>query len=253
MQPRTDQEKAKWAAGIAAVHAYVRDGMKIGLGSGTTAHWFVRALGAAVSEGLDVVGVPTSTGTRDLAIEVGVPLTMLAEVDRLDITIDGADEIDHDGAMIKGGGGCLLWERIVADASDKMVAVVDGTKVVDTLGAFPLPIEVIPFAWESTQRSIARLLTRLGYPEPDLRLRTSNGETVITDSGNYLIDAHLQAIKDPIALDGQLNCIPGVVENGLFTGVADEMIIGSASGEYEIRDVHSAPSARPLITSREGK
>ncbi|MGP4020723.1 ribose-5-phosphate isomerase RpiA [Saccharopolyspora sp. 5N708] len=248
MRPNTEQDRAKWAAGTAAIDAYVRDGMKLGLGSGTTSHWFVRALGAAVSDGLDIVGVPTSTGTRDLAIEVGVPLTTLAEVRRLDLTIDGADEIDHDGNMIKGGGACLLWERIVADASQRLVAVVDDTKLVDTLGAFPLPIEVIPFSWESTRRSIARLLTRLGHPDPDLRLRTRDGEAVVTDSGNYLIDAHLRVIKDPLALDGQLNWIPGVVENGLFTGIADEMIIGHPSGEHEIRDVHNAPSARPSTT-----
>ncbi|RKT89046.1 ribose 5-phosphate isomerase A [Saccharopolyspora antimicrobica] len=253
MQPRTEQDKAKWASGTAAIEAYVRDGMKLGLGSGTTSHWFVRALGEAVAQGLDVVGVPTSTGTRDLALEVGVPLTTLAAVERLDLTIDGADEIDHDGAMIKGGGACLLWERIVADASDRMVAVVDDSKLVDTLGAFPLPIEVVPFSWESTRRSIARLLGRLGYADPDLRLRTAGGETVVTDSGNYLIDAHLGSIEDPTALDGQLNWIPGVVENGLFTGIADEMIIGFPSGEHEIRDTGSAPSARPSTTSREGK
>lgn len=253
MQPSTDQDLAKWAAGTAAIDAYVRDGMKLGLGSGTTSHWFVRALGQAVAEGLDIVGVPTSTSTRDLALEVGVPLTTLAEVDRLDLTIDGADEIDHDGAMIKGGGACLLWERIVADASDRMVAIVDDSKVVDTLGAFPLPIEVIPFSWESTRRSIARLLVHHGYPEPDLRLRSKDGRTVVTDSGNYIIDAHLRSITDPVALDGQLNWIPGVVENGLFTGIADEMVIGSASGKYEIRDVGSAPSARPTTVSRQGR
>ncbi|GAA4617771.1 ribose-5-phosphate isomerase RpiA [Saccharopolyspora hordei] len=253
MRPSTDQDKAKWASGTAAIETYVRDGMKLGLGSGTTSHWFVRALGEAVAQGLDVVGVPTSTGTRDLALEVGVPLTTLADVQRLDLTVDGADEIDHDGNMIKGGGACLLWERIVADASDRMVAVVDDSKVVDTLGTFPLPIEVIPFSWESTQRSIARLLQRLGYSEPDLRLRTANGEVVVTDSGNHIIDAHLQKIDDPLALDAQLNWIPGVVENGLFTGIADEMVIGYPSGKHEVRDTSSAPSARPSTTSRKGK
>lgn len=249
-QPRTERDRAKWAAGTAAVHAYVRDGMKLGLGSGSTAHWFVRALGAAVAEGLDVVGVPTSTDTRRLAIEAGIPLTTLADVERLDLTVDGADEIDQDGAMIKGGGACLLWERIVADASDRVVAVVDDTKVVDTLGAFPLPIEVVPFSWEATRSSLARLLTRLGHPEPDLRIRSRQGEVVVTDSGNYLIDAHLQAIRHPVVLDGRLTWIPGVVECGLFTGVADEVVIGSASGEHEIRDVSSAPSARPSTSAR---
>lgn len=253
MEPRSSQDVAKVVAGTAAIDAYVSDGMRLGLGSGTTSHWFVRKLGEAVADGLDVVGVPTSTSTRDLALEVGVPLTTLADVERLDLTIDGADEIDHDGAMIKGGGACLLWERIVADASDRMVAVVDESKVVDTLGAFPLPIEVVPFSWESTRRSIARLLERLGYRTPELPLRTCGGETVITDSGHYIIDAHLRTILDPVALDGQLNWIPGVVENGLFTGIADEMMIGFSSGEHQIRDVSTTPSARPSTTSREAK
>ncbi|MFW6693266.1 ribose-5-phosphate isomerase RpiA [Streptomyces sp. MAR4 CNX-425] len=250
MQPRTDSEKAKWAAGTGAIETYVRDGMRLGLGSGTTSHWFVRALGAAVADGLDVVGVPTSTGTRDLAREVGVPLTTLADVERLDLTVDGADEIDHDGAMIKGGGACLLWERIVADASDRMVAVVDDSKVVATLGAFPLPVEVVPYAWESTTRSIARLLDSLGYGAPALRRRERDGEPVVTDSGNFIVDARLKAVTDPLALDGQLNWIPGVVENGLFTGIADEMVVGFADGRYEVRDVSAAATARPATTVR---
>ncbi|GAA1198060.1 ribose-5-phosphate isomerase RpiA [Prauserella alba] len=253
MEPRTSQDTAKVVSGTAAIDAYVSDGMIIGLGSGTTSHWFVRKLGEAVAGGLDVIGVPTSTGTRDLALEVGVPLTTLEDVEHLDVTIDGADEIDGDGAMIKGGGACLLWERIVADASRRMVAVVDESKVVETLGAFPLPIEIVPFSWESTRRSVAALLERLGYRNPDLPLRMNGHEPVVTDSGNYLIDAHLQRILDPVALDGQLNWIPGVVENGLFTGIADEMVIGRADGTHEIRDVSSAPSARPSTTGRETK
>lgn len=253
LRPATEQDRAKLAAGQAAIRTYVRDGMKLGLGSGTTSHWFVRALGGAVAEGLDVVGVPTSTGTRDLAAAVGVPLTTLAEVDRLDLTIDGADEIDHDGAMIKGGGACLLWERIVADASERMVAIVDESKVVDTLGAFPLPIEVVPFSWQSTCRSVARLLTHLGYSGPDLRLRTTSGEPVVTDSGHYLIDAHLNTITDTLTLDSKLNWIPGVVEHGLFTGIADEMLIGSATGDPKMVDVRTAPSARPETTGRRGR
>src|SRR5690606_1559214 len=155
--------------------------------------------------------------------------------------------------MIKGGGACLLWERIVADASDRMVAVVDDSKVVETLGAFPLPIEVIPFSWESTRRSIARLLAKHGYSDPELRLRTRDGETVVTDSGNYIIDAHLQAITDPLVLDAELNWIPGVVENGLLTGIADEVVIGFADGRHEVRDTSAAPSARPTTTLREGR
>jgi len=250
MAPSSDQDRAKWAAGTGAIETYLRDGMKLGLGSGTTSHWFVRALGEAVAKGLHVVGVPTSTATRDLALEVGVPLTTLADVDRLDLTIDGADEIDHDGQMIKGGGACLLWERIIANASDRMVAVVDDGKVVPTLGAFPLPIEVVPYAWQSTRRSIAQLFDHLGYPDVDLPLRTRDGQPVVTDSGNYLIDAHLKVITGPLLIDAQLNWIPGVVEHGLFTGIADEMVVGTADGTFEVRDVSAAPTARPSTTVR---
>src|SRR5690606_36144874 len=121
MEPRTEQDRTKWTAGTAAIDAYVRDGMKLGLGSGTTSHWFVRALDKAAADGLDLVGVHTSAASRDLALDVGVALTTLGDVARLDVPIDGADEIDHNGAMITGGGACLLWERIVADASDRMV------------------------------------------------------------------------------------------------------------------------------------
>lgn len=250
MAPSSGQDRAKWAAGTGAIETYLRDGMKLGLGSGTTSHWFVRALGEAVAKGLHVVGVPTSTATRDLALEVGVPLTNLADVERLDLTIDGADEIDHDGQMIKGGGACLLWERIIANASDRMVAVVDDGKVVPTLGAFPLPIEVVPYAWQSTRRSIAQLFDHLGYPDVDLPLRTRDGQPVVTDSGNYLIDAHLEVISGPLLIDAQLNWIPGVVEHGLFTGIADEVVVGTADGTFEVRDVSSAPTARPSTTVR---
>lgn len=245
VRPHDERDEAKLAAGSAAIEGFVSDGMTLGLGSGTTSHWFVRRLGAAVEQGLNVVGVPTSTGTRDLAHECGVPLGTLAEIDRLNLTVDGADEIDHEGRMTKGGGACLLWERIVADASERVVIVIDEGKIVDTLGTFPLPIEVVVFSWQSTQRSLARLLSLLGYPDADLRLRTHNGEPVVTDSGNYLIDAHLHTITDPIALDAQLNWIPGVVENGLFTGITDTIVAGTSSGHHRIHDVSHAPSARP--------
>lgn len=245
MQPGNDQDRAKRAVGSYAVEAYVRDGMKLGLGSGSTSHWFVRALAEAVSQGLDVVAVPTSTATRDLALDLGVPLTTLAETVRLDLTIDGADEIDRQGAMIKGGGGCLLWERIVANASDRVVAVVDDSKVVPMLGAFPLPIEVIPYEWESTRRSVARLLESLGQPAAELSLRTRDEAPVVTDSGNYLIDAGLKAIANPGTIDARLNWVPGVVENGLFTGIADEMVVGHADGTYDVRDCSGSPSAPP--------
>ncbi|MFC7340184.1 ribose-5-phosphate isomerase RpiA [Saccharopolyspora griseoalba] len=250
MQPSNEQDRAKWAAGTAAIDAYIQDGMKLGLGSGSTSHWFVRALGEAVENGLDVVGVPTSTGTRDLAVEVGVPLTTLAEAGRLDLTVDGADEIDADGVMIKGGGACLLWERIIAETSEKMVCVVDESKVVDQLGAFPLPIEVVQFEWEATRNAIGDLLGGLGYGEVELTRRMQGDQPLVTDSGNFIVDAHLRAITDPLAIDGKLNWIPGVVENGLFGGIAAEMIIGRTDGSHEVRDVSKSPSARPDTRGR---
>jgi ribose 5-phosphate isomerase A len=242
MAPSSDQDRAKWAAGTGAIETYLRDGMKLGLGSGTTSHWFVRALGEAVAKGLHVVGVPTSSATRDLALEVGVPLTTLADVDRLDLTIDGADEIDHDGQMIKGGGACLLWEKIVAAASKKMVAVVDDKKVFERLGRFPLPIEVIPFGWQSTERLLRELFVSAGFDKSvRITTRMKNGERLLTDSGNLILDCHLEAIADPISLAPRFNAIPGVVENGLFVGIASEMIVGHADGSAEVVVVRALP------------
>lgn len=246
MEPRTPQDKAKYAAGKTVVTDHVRNGMKLGLGSGTTSHWFVRALGEAVAGGLDIVGVPTSRGTRDLAEQAGIPLTDLDAVQELDLAVDGADEIDHDGAMIKGGGACLLWERIVANAAQRMIAVVDDTKLVGTLGSYPLPIEVVPFGWRSTQRSVERLLHDAGYPQPRITRREKHHQPVVTDSGNYILDARLGHVHDPKWLDKALNWVPGVIENGLFTGVADLCVLAHADGVSEVRDVSGSVSAREI-------
>lgn len=234
MDFRTEQDAAKYAAGKAAVREYLRDGMRVGLGSGTTSHWFVRGLAEEVGKGLDIVGVPTSTGTRDLALELGITLGDLNDVGELDITIDGADEIDRDGAMIKGGGGCLLWERIVANASRRMIAVVDDSKVVAVLGAFPLPVEVVPFGWKSTQRSLQRLFAEAGYQDVPIELRLTGGEPLVTDSGHHILDAHLGRIPDKDRLAAALNRIPGVVENGLFVGVACAMVVGHPDGNADL-------------------
>jgi ribose 5-phosphate isomerase A len=234
-EPQTEQDAAKLAAGDAAVATYLRDGMKVGLGSGTTSHWFVRSLGRAVAAGLDIVGATTSKATHDLASELGIRLADLDELAPLDITIDGADEIDSEGSMIKGGGGALLWEKIVAYASERRVAVADPTKLVDPLGAFPLPIEVIPYGRETTRRNLAMLLEGLGYIDAELVLRLSGAEPFVTDSGHHILDAHLGAIADKAALNAQLNLLPGVVEHGLFVGVADEVVVGRADGSAEVR------------------
>ena len=234
MQPNNLQDQAKLAAGRKAIETYLRDGMRIGLGSGTTSHWFVRALGEKVAAGFDIAGVPTSTATRDLALQVGVPLLDLNDVEQLDLTIDGADEIDRAGRMIKGGGACLLWEKMVARVSRRMVAVVDDAKVVDHLGAFPLPIEVIRFGWRSTEREVRKLLDGFGLGDRPIRLRGGETSPVITDSGHYLLDCHLGRIDDPDRLAPLFNEIPGVVEHGLFVGIAHEMVVGHADGSGDV-------------------
>ena len=178
--------------------------------------------------------MPTSTATRDLAREVGVPLLDLNDVEQLDLTIDGADEIDHAGRMIKGGGACLLWEKMVARASRRMVAVVDDGKLFDILGRFPLPVEVIRFGWRATERELRKLLGGFGYEDPRIVLRGGESDPVVTDSGHYLLDCHLGRIGEPDRLAPLFNEIPGVVEHGLFVGIADEMVIGHADGSGEV-------------------
>jgi ribose 5-phosphate isomerase A len=235
--------------GIAAVERYVKPGMLLGLGSGSTSHWFVHALGAAVAQGLEVRGVPTSTATRELAESLRIPLAGFDAFDRLELIVDGPDEVDHDGHMIKGGGACLLWERIVADAADHYVVVADASKLKDRLGAFPLPIEVVQHGWESTTRSIRRLLVLHGYPDDvPLVRRAVGGAPVVTDSGNFLVDAHLGSIADPLVIDRELNWIPGVVENGLFTGLADEVIFADPEGNVTVMACASTPAGRPTTT-----
>lgn len=203
----------------------VRAGMKLGLGSGRTAEQFVRFLGERAKAGLDVVGVPTSERTARLAAECGVPLTTLDETPHLDLTIDGADEVGPGYRLVKGGGGALLREKIVAAASDRMVAVVDETKVVKTLGAFPLPIEVVPFGLAATRAAIVKAAAALGLTG-ELTLRRSGDATYATDGGHYILDAAFRRIPDPDALAATLDSIPGVVEHGLFIGLAKSVIVG---------------------------
>lgn len=207
----------------------VRDGMKLGLGSGRTAEHFVKALGARVRDGLSVVGVPTSENTARLAGSLGIPLTTLDEQPALDVTVDGADEIDRSFRLIKGGGGALLREKIVAAASAKMVVIVDAGKLVDTLGAFPLPIEVLPFGLGATRIAIESAATRLGLTG-DLALRQRDGRTFVTDGGHHIIDASFGRIPDPEALATALSAIPGVMEHGLFLNMASVAIVGRDDG-----------------------
>jgi ribose 5-phosphate isomerase A len=209
---------------------FVRPGMRLGLGTGSTARHFVELLGDRVRAGLDVVGVPTSEATESDARRVGVPLTTLEDTPRLDLTVDGADEIGPDLALIKGGGGALLREKIVASASADMIVIADDTKLVPALGAFPLPIEVVPFGLAATELAIGRALEWLTLP---VRLKVrigAGGHPFVTDSGHRIIDAALGRIADPDAVADALAAIPGVVEHGLFLGLAGTAIVAGPSG-----------------------
>ncbi len=230
----TPQDIAKRAVAAAAVERLVEPGMKLGLGSGSTSHWMVRALGERVRSGLDVVGVASSTGTASLAREVGIRVIELDEAGELDLALDGADEIDHDFRMIKGGGACLLWEKIVATASKRMVALVDETKVVERLGAFPLAVEVVRFGWRTTRRQIGQTLADHAHTDPEISLRGGEADPLLTDSGHFLLDCRLGAIPDPPALEAALNRVPGVVENGLFSDIADSMMVGHMDGSVRM-------------------
>lgn len=231
------QDLAKQTAGLRAAHELCQDGMKLGLGSGTTSHFFVRALAERVRDGLDVIGVPTSTATRDLALELGVPLADLNDLVELDLTIDGPDEMAPDGSMIKGGGACLLWEKIVARASKRVMIVADDSKLVEHLGAFPLPIEVLPFGWQSSRKLITELLAAHGYTDAAPEQRVRDGSVVLTDSGNYILDVRLGTVTDQAALAVELNTIPGIVENGFFVDIADGVVIGRPDQTSDIRAI----------------
>ncbi|MGF1619992.1 MAG: ribose-5-phosphate isomerase RpiA [Rhodomicrobiaceae bacterium] len=207
----------------------VQPGMKLGLGSGSTAAKFIELLGRKVQGGIEVVGVPTSEDTRILAEKAGIPLTTLDEHPQLDLTIDGADEIDPSLSLIKGGGGALLREKIVAMASDKMVVVADHSKYVETLGRFPLPIEIVRFGMKATLTMIADAASDAGC-DGDIALRRLNGEYFVTDNGNYIADCDFGEISEPESLADVLEMIPGVVEHGLFIGIADQAIIAGPNG-----------------------
>ncbi|HMB12085.1 MAG TPA: ribose-5-phosphate isomerase RpiA [Saliniramus sp.] len=222
----------KRMAAARAVEA-VTDGMRLGLGTGSTAKHFVALLGDRVRGGLDVVGVPTSEATHAQALAEGIALTTLDETPELDLTVDGADELDASLRLIKGGGGALLREKIVAAASARMIVIADAGKKVDTLGRFPLPIEVNPFGLEATRRAVAHVLETHGLPTA-MRLRTAaNGTVFVTDGGHHILDAELGAIEAPEALAEALVAVPGVVEHGLFIGLATGAILAGDDGVVE--------------------
>jgi ribose 5-phosphate isomerase A len=216
-----------------AALAHIEDGMRVGLGSGSTAAAFVRLLGERVAAGLSVVGVATSEATADIARRSGIPLSTLDETPELDVDIDGADEIGPGLSLIKGGGGALLREKIVANAARQMIVIADQGKRVETLGAFPLPIEVVTFGLVATARAIERAAAELGLSGA-IRLRKVRGAPFATDSGNRILDASFGRIPNPEALAKRLADIPGVVEHGLFLGYADLALVASPEGVAEL-------------------
>jgi ribose 5-phosphate isomerase A len=228
-----DAREMKIKAAEAAL-AHVEHGMRLGIGTGSTAEEFVRLLAEKVADGFKVEGVPTSERTARLCVELGVPLKSLDELPELDLTIDGADEVDTGLRLIKGGGGALLREKIVAAASSRVIVIADESKLVDTLGAFPLPIEVNIFGLVSTRIAIEKTATRLGL-SGRLDLRHSGDGDFTTDGGHYIIDASFGRIPDAEALSSALNAIPGVVEHGLFLNMAALAIIAGPAGARELR------------------
>ena len=223
----SDELKARVAR---AVCEQVQSGMKLGIGTGSTAEAFVHALGQRVADGLQVIGVPTSVQTAKLCEQLNIPLTTLEETPQLDLTIDGADEVDADLNLTKGGGGALLREKIVAAASDLMYVIADESKLVKHLGAFDLPIEVNAFGLRATQIAISASAQKLGL-QGELKLRNSSDNTpFLTDGGHYILDASFGLIQDANALDKALLAVPGVVQHGLFINMASKVFIAGRDG-----------------------
>lgn len=224
-----DSEALKRQAAARALE-WVRPGMRLGLGTGSTARYFVDLLGEKVQAGLDVVGVPTSEATREQAQKCGIRLATLEELPELDLTVDGADEIGPDLTLIKGGGGALLREKIVASASARMIVIADESKWVETLGRFPLPVEIVPFGMAATRRAVEKAC---GLPRGSDRLRLrqgKDGHPFVTDGGHFILDAALERISDPQSLGVRLTSIAGVVEHGLFVGLANAAILAGPAG-----------------------
>ncbi len=217
-------------AAAARALEFIEPGMKLGLGTGSTAAHFVALLGEKVKAGFEVVCVPTSEATAAQARALGIKLTTLDEEPILDVTVDGTDEIDGDLRLIKGGGGALLREKIVAVSSDRLIVIADAEKRVAMLGAFPLPVEVVRFGLASTRQMIEALASDIGCEGPlTLRLK-ADGQPFVTDNGNVILDCAFGRLPDPEALDDVLRQIPGVVENGLFLGICDTAILAGPDG-----------------------
>jgi ribose 5-phosphate isomerase A len=224
-----DVDALKRAASARALD-FVLPGMRLGLGTGSTARHFVDLLGERVAAGLDVIAVPTSEATRSQAQRLGIKLTTLDEMPALDLTVDGADEVAPDFTLIKGGGGALLREKIVATASARMIVIVDESKYVPVLGHFPLPIEIAPFGAVATHRAVDAAIAAAGCSGPAVLRKKKDEQTFVTDGGHWILDAHLRVIPDPRELAVRLSAVPGVMEHGLFIGNAQTVILAAADG-----------------------
>lgn len=229
----SDTEKQNAAA---AAMDFVEEGMTIGLGTGSTAKFFVEMLADEIADGLIVRCIETSLQTRDLARSLGIPLIPFEQVDRIHLTVDGADEVGPGGVLIKGGGAALLREKIIANASDHMVVIADSSKEVPHIGAFPLPVEVTPFGYTITAKKVHDALVASGVERPRIELRKAPGSAalLVTDGGNHILDCHCGRIPDPAKTAAFLSGVPGVVEHGLFIGLARTVIIGEENGAHII-------------------
>lgn len=223
-----NKDQLKKHAGEKAIH-YIKDGMTIGLGSGSTVYWTIKKLGELVQQGLNIKGIPSSRRTEGWAKEFGLPLTTFSEVQQLDVAIDGADEIDPHFNLTKGGGGSLVREKIVNAASSQLIIIVDDSKLVSQLGKFPLPVEVVPFGWEVTALNIAKLGCK-----PKLRMKEN--EVFISDNGNYILDCQFESIPSPNELHKSLKSLLGVVETGLFIDMTNIVIVGKTDGVKILRN-----------------
>ncbi|WP_373232212.1 ribose-5-phosphate isomerase RpiA [Cohnella sp.] len=214
--------KAKQAAADKAVE-FIKDGMVVGLGSGSTSYWAIRKLADRVQEGLEIRAVASSKSSEELAIQWGIPIVTFAEISVIDITIDGADEVDPDFNLIKGGGGALLREKILAASSHKFIVIIDESKLVNTLGEYPLPVEIVPFAAELTLKKLEALQCK-----PVIRKKDE--KVFFTDNGNLIIDCKFKEIANPKEQSEILSSIPGVVDHGLFIQMTDTVIVGNDDG-----------------------
>lgn len=244
----SDVKALKYAAAAKALE-YVEEGMKLGLGSGSTSAAFVELLGKKVHDGLNVTCTATSEAIANRARELHIPIVPLADIAPLDLAVDGADEADADLNLIKGGGAALTREKIVESSAKRFVVIAHDSKFVETLGKFPLPVEVVRFGHQTTLARIQAAITKLGYKNVDITLRMKDGEMLITDNGGVIYDIHFGTIKDVPVLANALSNVPGLVEHGLFTNMAEALILASAKGIV----VKYPPKAEPKKKSAQPK